>query len=132
MRYQYKPKNNKAVVIIVVAVLVILILTHVFGLGTIRQATRVGFVQKAGWNDWSASYTTLDGYLQRTIRPEDNTLLVEVETKSGNITIEMKDENGNVIFSETDIATSSFEVDVPKKVTIRVYADNHEGSFSFE
>ena len=132
MRYQYKPKNKKSVVIIVVAVLAVLVMNHVFGIGTIRQATRVGFIQKTGWSDWSASYTTVDGYLQRTIRPENDTLLVEVETKSGTIAIEMKDADGNVIFSESDIATTSFEVDVPGKITIRVDADNHKGGFSFE
>ncbi len=127
-----KSKKIKSVVIIVVGILAILIMTRIFGIGTIRSATRIGFIEKAGWSDWSASYTTLDGYLQRTIRPEDNTLLVEVETKSGTIAIEIKDADGNVIFSETDITTSSFEVDVSKKVTIRVKADNHKGSFSFE
>lgn len=132
MRYQYKPKDKKSIVIIVIAVLAILILTHVFGIGTIRQATRVGFIQKPGWSDWSASYATLDGYLQRTIRPENDTLLVEVETKSGTVSIEMKDADGNIIFSESDIATSSFEVDVPDKVIIRVEAENHKGGFSFE
>lgn len=132
MRYQYKPKDKKSIVIIVIAVLAILILTHVFGIGTIRQATRVGFIQKPGWSDWSASYATLDGYLQRTIRPENDTLLVEVETKSGTISIEMKDADGNIIFSESDIATSSFEVDVPDKVIIRVEVENHKGGFSFE
>ena len=69
--------------------------------------------------------------MQRTIRPENDTLLVEVETKSGTISIEMKDADGNIIFSESDIATSSFEVDVPDKVIIRVEAENHKGGFSF-
>ena len=98
MRYQYKAKDKKSIVIFVVAILAILILTHVFGIGTIRQATRIGFIQKAGWSDWSATYTSLDGYLQRTIRPENDTLLVEVETKAGTIAIEIKDANGNSIF----------------------------------
>lgn len=132
MRYQYKAKDKKSIVIFVVAILAILILTHVFGIGTIRQATRVGFIQKPGWSDWSATYTFLDGYLQRTIRPENDTLLVEVETQSGTISIEIKDASGNIIFSESDITTSSFEVEVPDKITIRVEADNHKGSFAFE
>lgn len=132
MRYQYKPKNKKTVVIIIALAVVVVVATHIFGIGTIRHASRVGFIQQTGWRDWSASYTLLDGYLQRTIRPESDTLLVEIETQSGAITIEMKDADGNVIFSESDIASSSFEVDVPEKVVIRVDADNHKGSFSFE
>lgn len=132
MRYQYKPKDKKFVVIIVVIALVVFVAIYGFGMGTIRHASRVGFIQKAGWNDWSASYTSLDGYLQRTIRPEDDTLLVEIETQSGTISIEMKDSDGNVIFSESDIKTSSFEIDVPGKVIIRVDAENHKGGFSFE
>ena len=132
MRYQYKPKDKKSIIVLVVIALAVLIATHCLGIGTIRHASRVGFVQHTGWRDWSASYTMLDGYLQRTIRPEHDTLFIEVETKSGAIAIEIKDADGNIIFSESDMETTTFEIDVPEKIVIRVDAENHKGGFSFE
>lgn len=50
--------------------------------------------------------------MKRTIYPKDTqkTIHIEIVTKSGNISVEMKDTNGNVIFDEDNIAASSFDV----------------------
>ncbi len=127
---KYKPKSLTSALIFIVIVVAFILLLNYLGIGTLRSATRRGYVGKEGWSSWSASYTLLDGRLQHTIRPETDTLHVDVETESGTISMEMKDADGNVIFSESNIETSSFQVSVPEKVDIVVKASRHKGSFS--
>ena len=126
---KYKPKSLKSAIILVVIVVAFILLLSYLGIGTLRNATRIGYVGKDGWSSWSASYTLLDGRLQHTIHSETDTLHVDVETESGTISIEMKDADGNIIFSESDIETSSFAVNVSGKVAVKIEADRHKGSF---
>ena len=99
-----------------------------------RSATAIGYVSNDGWRNWSASYTMLDGTLTHTIRPRDTQekIHVEVVTEDGSISIEMKDADGNVIFDEDNIETSTFDVNVSGKVVVRIEADKHKGSFNIE
>lgn len=129
---KYRPKSLKSIIILVVLIIAATLVMNYFGIGTQRSAVRVGYTGNDGWRNWSANYTLLDGWLQHTIRPETDTVRVEVTTESGKISIEMKDTAGNVLFSENDIKTTSFEVEVPGKVVIKVEADNHKGGFLIE
>lgn len=56
-------------------------------------------------------------------------LHIRVETQSGTISIQVKDKEGNVIFSENDMGTNNFDVEVQGKVSILIEADNHRGGF---
>lgn len=125
-----KPKYLKFTVLFVIIVVAFVFLLRYLGIGTLRSATRIGYVGNAGWSSWSASYTLLDGWQQHTIRPKTDTLHVEVKTESGTISIEMKDADGNILFSGNNIETSSFEVKVSGKVVIKIEADHHKGSFN--
>lgn len=124
-----KPKSLKFIIIFDVIVIAAIFLLSHSGIGTLRSGTMVGYVSSGGWSSWSARYTLLDGRLRHTIRPQTDMLYVDVKTESGTISIEMKDAEGNVIFSELDIGTSSFEVKVSGKVVIQIEADHHKGSF---
>lgn len=124
-----KPKSLKSTIVFAVIVVAAISLFSYLGIGTLRSATRIGYVGNDGWSSWSASYTLLDGRLQHTIRPETDTLHIEVQTESGTISIEMKDADGNIIFFKNNIETSSFEVEVSGKVIIKIEADHHKGSF---
>ena len=126
---KYKPKSLKSAVIFVVIVVATIILLSSLGIGTLRSGIRVGYVSHDSLSSWSASYFWLLGRLQHTIYPETDTLHVEVKTESGTISIEMKDADGNVIFSENNIGTSSFDVEVSGKVVIKIEADQHKGGF---
>ena len=125
-----KPKSLKSNIILIVLVMAVILLLRYLGIGTLGSATKIGYVGNDGWSNWSASYTSLDGRLQHTIHPETDTLHVAVKTESGTISIEMRDEDGNIIFSDSNIETSSFEVDVSGEVAITVKASRHKGSFT--
>lgn len=100
------------------------------GFASTRTATRVGYAGHNGWRSWSGSYILLDGTMQKSIHPKGDILHVEVKTETGTISIEIKDADGNVIFDESDIGTASFNVDVSGKVTVKIVADSHKGSFA--
>lgn len=131
---KYKAKSLKSTILIVIIIVALIVVANFFGIGTMRSATRVGYVGNDGWRSWSASYIMLDGKLKHTIRPEDaqKTLHVKIVTDGGSISIEMKDAGGNVIFDEDNIETSNFDVNVSGKVIVSIEADKHKGSFSIE
>lgn len=127
---KYKPKSPQSAVLIAVIVVAAIVLLSSLGIGTLRSGIRIGYVSHDSLSGWSASYFWLLGRLQHTIYPETDTLHVEVKTESGVISIEMKDMDGNVIFSENNIGTSSFEVNVSGKVVVKIEADQHKGGFA--
>ncbi len=129
---EHKKKTNLIWIVIVIAIVLISIgLTG--GLGTIRSGTRVMFFSNEGRDYWKAEYQYFDGYMQRNLWMEENDVLkVSIETDEGEIDLEIKDSEGNVIFSEKAIETKEFEVEVSGKITVRVDGEKHEGSFSFE
>lgn len=129
-----KTKNLISVALIVITVVTLIAIANFLGIGTMRSTTAIGYVSNDGWRNWSASYTMLDGTLTHTIRPKDTQekIHVEVVTEDGSISIEMKDADGNVIFDEDNIETSTFDVNVSGKVVVRIEADKHKGSFNIE
>lgn len=70
--------------------------------------------------------------MKKSIHPKADVLHIEVRTDSGIISVEIQDADGNIIFDELDIGTSSFNVAVSGKVTVKIVADRHMGSFSIE
>ena len=124
---RFKGKGPLAIVLAGVLVAAVIIVSVVFGTG--RSSVRMGYVGHAGRQSWSASYAMLTGRERHTLHPEGNVLHVEVETQSGSISMEMKDGEGNVIFSGSDIQTSSFDVEAAGKTAITIRADDHKGGF---
>lgn len=131
---KYKSKNVKSAVLIIVIVVVLIAAANFLGIGTMCSAIRIGYVGNDGLRNWTASYSMLDGKLKHTIHPKDTqrTIHIEVVTENGSISIEIKDADGNMIFDEDNIATSSFDINISGKVVIRIEADKHKGSFSIE
>lgn len=131
-----KPKSGKPkqTIWIVVIVFILIAAASFFGLGTMRSAMRIGYTGHDGWRSWSASYIRLDGSMKHTIHPKNapDVLCVEVVTEDGSISMEIKDADGNVLLSESDMGTASFEVEVSGKAIVSITADGHKGSFHIE
>lgn len=130
MRYQ--PKSKKANILILMIPIVAVIVTAVFGFTSTRSAMRVGYAGNEGRSSWSGRYMLLDGTMQKSVHPSGDTLHVAVETKSGTISFEIRDADGNVIFDGESIGTASFDVNVSGKAVVRITADNHVGSFDIQ
>lgn len=132
---KYKPKNAKSAILIVVVVLALIFAARFLGIGTGRSGMRIGyFGNDSSQSEWSASYIMLSGSLQHTIRPETEPgeLHVEIETSSGTISIVIQDTAGNTVFEQDNIETSSFDVEIPGRVDIRIIANGHRGSFNIK
>ena len=74
MRLRFR--NNIAAVIII---LMMFFAFNLSGVGTVRSATRMGYVTNEGRSNWSASYTLLDGTMRRTVYPSKPTEPIHVE-----------------------------------------------------
>ena len=85
------------------------------------------------WTYWSATYQYFDGYQQRNLwMDEDDSLEVKVITEQGDLYIRIADENGNILLERENVGTENFSLSVSGRVTIRVEANKHKGSFSFD
>ena len=126
-----KPKNTKKRILTVVIVAALIVAARFIGIGTFRSAIRIGYVEKGGWRDWSASYTLLSGTLRHTLRPDasDDLLEIDVETQSGSIALEIKNKNGDLIFREENMETKKVSVKASEKISVVVHASGHKGRF---
>lgn len=131
---KYKTKSLKSTILTMLVITALIAAANIFGIGTMRSATQIGYVENTGWRNWSASYTLFDGKMKHTIRPKDTqkTLHIEVVTEDGSISIEITDTDGNLLFDGNKIESSAFDVNVPGKVVVHIAADRHKGSFNIE
>ena len=138
-KYQYadgrspqKAKNKKQTIAWVVIIIAI-VMTVCFGdITSLNSSTRIMYFDSKGRDYWKAEYQYLNGYMQRTLWLEDeDTLHVSIETDEGEFALQIIDVDGNIIYSEVRMQTKEFDVDVSGKITIRIEAEKHEGSFSF-
>lgn len=127
-----RPKNAKSAALIFVGVFAIMALFYFLGIGPVRSAMRIGYIGNEGWRSWSASYELLSGSLQHTIHPNasSDTMHIDVTTKSGSISIEVKSTDGTVVFFEKNIGSDSFDIKISEKVTVLIKAQMHKGSFN--
>ncbi len=128
-----KPKKLGTVIFIAVIVLVVICITNFLGIGTSYSGIRIGYSgSDSSIRQWSASYTMVNGSMKHTIHPKNAPVLyrIEVETKDGSISIEIKDSDKNLVFQEHNIQSETFEVVLTGKSVVRINADHHKGSFS--
>ena len=92
----------------------------------------MGWVESNTRDHWSATYAFHDGYQQRTINTDGEPTVLEVEivSSSGEIGMMITDENGNVIYDQQRIETSSFEIEISGKVIVKITGEDHKGSYS--
>lgn len=126
--------DKKKTVGVILSVAGIILVTYLFrGSATIGSSTRMMFVSSEGRNYWSATYQYFDGYQQRNLWvDEEGSVEIKVITEQGMFNINITDENGKTILEENDVGTKDFSVPASGRVTIRVEADEHKGSFSFD
>ena len=140
-KYEYAPENPRPAHVnrkdwiwicgCVIAVVIFVVVLR-SGIATIDSGLKLGWVENKGMDHWSATYAFHDGYQQRTINTDGETtvLKVEIVSSSGEIGMTVTDENGNVIYDQHGIGTSSFEIEISGKVVIKITGQDHKGSFS--
>lgn len=139
-KYQYadgrpvpKSKNKKQTIAWLVVILAIVAAVCFGDIGSFNSSTRMMYIESKGRDYWKAEYQYLNGFMQRTLRMEESDVLhVSVETDEGDFTLQIMDEDGNIIYLEEKMGTKEFDVDVSGKISICIDAEKHEGSFSFE
>ena len=115
----------------VIAVVIFVIILR-SGVAPTGSGLQMGWVESNTRDHWSATYAFHDGYQQRTINTDGEAKVLEVEivSSSGEIGMMITDENGTVIYDQQRIETSSFEIEISGKVTVKITGEDHKGSFS--
>ncbi len=131
MKKKFDRKSIIMLPIILVAVAAAVSALYFFGIGIHRSGTQLGYSGHKSRNAWSAEYSRLDGTFSGKLFAKDGmqVLHVTVTTEEGSIALEIKDAKGEIIFSREAVLTSSFDIEVPPRVTVTVYADRHRGGF---
>lgn len=124
-----RPKTLKGTVLLMLVIAAAVVAVCVISGTSIRSAARIGYVGSERRSSWSGKYVSLDGTMRKKLHPKSDCLHIEVETRSGSLSIEIKDGLGKVIFDEDNIGTESFDIPVSGTVSIRLEADKHQGSF---
>ena len=140
-KYEYAPDNPRPAHVnrkdwiwicgCVIAVVIFVVILR-SGVAPSGSGLQMGWVESNTRDHWSATYAFHDGYQQRTINTdgEETVLEVEIVSSSGEIGMTVTDENGNVIYDQQGIETSSFEIEISGKVTVKITGEDHKGSFS--
>ena len=140
-KHEYAPKNPRPVQVnrkdwiwicgcMIAVVIFVVILKS--GVAPTGSGLQMGWVESNTRDHWSATYAFHDGYQQRTINTDGQPTILEVEivSSSGKISMTVTDENGMVIYDERGIETSSFEIEISGKVTVKITGEDHKGSYS--
>ncbi len=136
-----KTKRSKIIFVVtvlaacVVAIAAAFIIRAVFNPST-SSATKVGYVGKETKAEWSASYSYLDGRLEKKFSPSgDRTvLLLEFATEEGELDYAVFDKNGEASYSDGEffenVGNGRWVVEIDEEVTVRLDAREHKGRFS--
>ena len=140
-KYEYAPDNPRPAHVnrkdwiwicgCVIAVVIFVVILR-SGVAPTGSGLQMGWVESNTRDHWSATYAFHDGYQQRTINTDGEATVLEVEiaSSSGEIGMTATDENGNVIYDQQGIETSSFEIEISGKVTVKITGEDHKGSYS--
>ncbi len=96
------------------------------------HGVRTGYTGSEDKGSFSANYLSLNGTIRKKITPKGNALHISVTTKSGTLTIEIRDAEDRVIFDAACSETEVYDVPVSGKVTILIKADNHNGNIEIQ
>ena len=140
-KYEYAPDNPRPAHVnrkdwiwicsCVIAIVIFVVILR-SGVAPTGSGLQMGWVESNTRDHWSATYAFHDGYQQRTINTDGEPTVLEVEivSSSGEISMTVTDENGTVIYDQQGIETSSFEIEIFGKVTVKITGDDHKGSYS--
>ena len=140
-KYEYAPDNPRPAHVnrkdwiwicgCVIAVVIFVVILR-SGVAPTGSGLQMGWVESNTRDHWSATYAFHDGYQQRTINTDGEPTVLEVEivSSSGEIGMTVTDENGNVIYDQQGIETSSFEIEISGKVIVKITGEDHKGSYS--
>lgn len=127
-----KLKDPKMTIAIVVVAIAVALLLKSMGFASSKSGTRIGYISNEGWDIWSASYHLLDGTMEKIVHTEDGELSISVTTESGNLSMVILDSDNKVLFEQNNIPSGSYTVSATQKVTIRILAESHKGSFEIK
>lgn len=128
MKKKINVKDKKAVATMIVAFVLVAVILAIIDT-SMHSVYKLGYVGTDIPHHWSGTYEKLDGVMQKSMKPDEDKLDIDVTTEEGNISITIIDQNGNKVFEEKNIGNDSFTVYAGGKLNVTISAVNHKGSF---
>lgn len=127
-----RKKKKKNGIFLFLFMMILIAASCFSGTAAFRSGTFLGFVSHGGLRGWNAHYQSFDGTMRRTLYPasEAAEYMIEVETKEGELSIEIEDKSGCVIFYEEKLPTGTWSVTLTGQSRVKLLANHHKGSFS--
>jgi len=119
----------KGVLWLVAVIALVIVLSQALGLAK-YSATRLGYVGGDWGNSWWGRYVRLDGTAAKSFQA-DGEIQASIQTDEGSLSLIVTDSDGEEIFRRENIETSQFVISAQGRVTMRLEAQAHAGSFSF-
>ncbi len=112
--------------------IIMFIVFNSFGLWTSRSGVRTSWSEHKNNKSWSAKYGYFSGYCEGKLKngKENGTLHIESQTNSGSLKLEIKDTQGNVLFTIDELGDTAQIIEVPGTIKIKLIAEKHSGSFN--
>lgn len=128
-------RSGKRLWLPIILFLLILLLPlgfSVSGILPFRSGIQVNYVSEGGRQEWSARYSRLDGTLTRNLYPgsDPRDYVIEVDTQSGSLAIELRDSLGNIVFAGEELQSGSYPLTLTGTLKVLVSAADHKGGFS--
>ena len=128
-RVSAKPKKKTIAAIIAACAAIVAMFIAIISISLSSSTLKIGYAGIKNSSSWSGTYARLDGEMSHALTPKNNEIRISVTTEAGEISIEIKDSKGNIVFDEENIGTREFSIDTDGKIYIEIEAENHKGSF---
>ncbi len=120
-------KRQKATLIVLAVLLPVLLFLP--GKEASFNTVQIGYFSNTSARDWSASYSYFSGTKIRTLYPETQNYVIQVETKGGTLSIDVEDEEG-LVFTQAGIQSGAYPITLDSETKVTLRADGHKGSFA--
>lgn len=90
---------------------------------------KLGWVEHKNAQAWEARYMHFSGNRKGHLYSAEPLMHVSAKTEKGNLKIVIEDEQGGLLFSQTDIQSGEYDFEVPSRVQVSITAKGHKGSF---
>lgn len=126
-----KRRSGKGIFFVILVVSMVLFFVFQMGGSSVRSAVRIGYVGHESRTEWTARYHSLSGTMSKKLYPKSGgePYTIKMETKSGDISIKITDQEGNTIFSKKEMQSGTDHIVLNHVSRVKITADGHSGSF---
>lgn len=123
--------KTKTRILIAVGVLAVIALLYASGLLRLNSNTHLGWYENKNTDSWTSGYLLFSGKRAATLELKGETLNIDITTKSGSLTVDIKDAGGKELLNKEFTSSEKLDLKASGEIDITVIGKGHRGGFSF-